>query len=170
MDDFTIKNELEEHHSGSFVWALRCCSGDKQEAGEVLQTVYLKILQGRAIFSGQSAFKTWLFAVIRKTAADFQRSRQFRHFKLKKYSQMLETEKTEEDKDSGIMKLFKQKLAKLPQRQQQVLELVFYHDLTLEQAARVLSISVGSARKHYDRGKKRIRQLMEKSEVWDECK
>jgi RNA polymerase sigma-70 factor (ECF subfamily) len=44
----------------------------------------------------------------------------------------------------------------LPRRQRQILELVFAHDMTIADAAEVLEITVGSARTHYDRGKKRL--------------
>src|SRR2546423_8786391 len=69
MEIADFKAELERLHSASFGWALNCCRRDATEAEEVLQTVYLKILEGRARFRGESSLKTWLFAVIRKTAA-----------------------------------------------------------------------------------------------------
>src|ERR1051326_5496052 len=68
MDNAELKEELEKLHSASFGWALSCCRRDYAEAEEVLQTVYLKILEGKACYRGESSLKTWLFAVIRKTA------------------------------------------------------------------------------------------------------
>src|ERR1700752_5479051 len=68
MEISELKDELEKLHSASFGWALSCCRRDRTEAEEVLQTVYLKILEGKARFRGESSLKTWLFAVIRKTA------------------------------------------------------------------------------------------------------
>ena len=35
-----------------------------------------------------------------------------------------------------------------------MLDLVFFHELTVEQAAEVMGVGVGSARVHYARGKK----------------
>src|SRR6476659_6962031 len=60
---------LESLHPSSFAWALGCCGRNREDAEEVLQDVYLKILEGKARFEGRSTLKTWLFAVIRKTAA-----------------------------------------------------------------------------------------------------
>jgi DNA-directed RNA polymerase specialized sigma24 family protein len=65
MDETRLRQDLEQHHSMSYGWALRCCMGDPLEAEDVLQTVYLKILEGRARYDGRSQFKTWLFALIR---------------------------------------------------------------------------------------------------------
>ena len=55
-------------------------------------------------------------------------------------------------------------LTRLARRQREVLELVFYHDMTIEQAGQTLGISIGSARVHYQRGKKRLYALLEARE------
>jgi RNA polymerase sigma factor (sigma-70 family) len=51
-------------------------------------------------------------------------------------------------------------LLRLSGRQREVLHLVFYQDLTIEEAAQVLGIATGSARQHYERGKARLRELL----------
>src|SRR5260370_38835522 len=82
MEIAKLKAELEELHQASFGWALSCCRRDRAEAEEVLQAVFLKILEGKARFRGEASFKTWLFAVIRKTAGAGHRRGWLRALKL----------------------------------------------------------------------------------------
>ena len=60
---------------------------------------------------------------------------------------------------------FQRALEQLPVRQRQTLHLVFYQDLSLREAAGVMGISVGSAGRHYERGKKRLRESLGQSEM-----
>ncbi len=71
--DPTLAHGIEQLHGESFGWALACCGWNRIEAKDVLQTAYLKVLDRRARFDGRSRLKTWLFAVIRRTAADSRR-------------------------------------------------------------------------------------------------
>jgi RNA polymerase sigma-70 factor (ECF subfamily) len=42
-----------------------------------------------------------------------------------------------------------------------VLHLVFYQDLTIQEAAQIMGVGIGSARQHYERGKARLRSLLQ---------
>src|ERR1700737_5588353 len=70
-----LEQQLEELHPASFAWALGLCGRDVDDAQEVLQETYLKIFEGKARFDGRSTLKTWLSAVIRRTAASQMRQK-----------------------------------------------------------------------------------------------
>ena len=171
MDDVELKRELERAHADSFGWAMACCGRDRDDAEEVLQTVYLTVLDGRARYNGRSSFRTWLFGVIRLTAASERRKAWLRGL-------LLEREAGRRKREAGILaphsfaapdaevelesrrQSLGHSLAQLAARQREVLQLVFYHDLTVEEAATVMGVSVGSARTHYARGKARLATLL----------
>lgn len=70
MKPSQLEQVIKELHTEAFLWARQCCRFNGDLAEEVLQQVYLKILEGKARFNRQSSTKTWLFAVIRYTAIE----------------------------------------------------------------------------------------------------
>jgi RNA polymerase sigma factor (sigma-70 family) len=159
-----LRRELELLHRESFGWALACCAHDVSTAETVLQTVYLKILEGKARFDGRARLKTWLFAVIRNTAAEERRHQILGRLRLFPVALLQDLPAPQEDVGrtlycSEVRTLFRKALGGLPRRQREVLQLVFYHELSLAEAAVVMRISIGSARQHYERGKSRLRQV-----------
>ena len=123
MEISELKAELEKLHPASFGWALNCCARNPAEAEEVLQTVYLKILQGKAVYRGESKLQTWLFAVIRKTAVSERRKQWLRTLIALPVTTSNELES--EFERSEMQQRFQQALAQLPARQRETLHLVF---------------------------------------------
>jgi RNA polymerase sigma factor (sigma-70 family) len=158
LDDAGLRNALEAHHVESYGWTLSCCRRRRDEAENVLQLVYVKVLSGKAVFDGKSSFKTWLFAVIRKTAAHEHRMELLRRLRLSQIPKVLDGRPPREQ--HGVEIRLKEALAKLPARQREVLQLVFYHDLSIVEAAKVMGVGIGSARTHYERGKKQMRRRL----------
>jgi RNA polymerase sigma-70 factor (ECF subfamily) len=164
MEIAELKAELERLHQASFGWALSCCRHNRAEAEEVLQTVYLKILQGKAVYRGESKLQTWLFAVIRKTAITERRKHVLRTLISSSRDESCSQPEIEFER-SEMQRRFQQALTRLPARQRETLHLVFYQDLSLSEAAEVMNISIGSARRHYERGKKRLRETVDREGV-----
>jgi len=165
MNQTDLEKEIEALHEKSFHWALSCCHWNYQEAEDVIQICYVKVLDGRARFNEQSSFKTWFFAVIHNTAKEHYRKHRLKNSGLLKLMQFgAETEVR--DSQEALLERAEQKsliktlLSQIPKRQRQTLELVFYQDMTIEDAALILGIGLGSARTHYDRGKKKLLELM----------
>ena len=163
-----MEARLEQLHLASFAWALQCCRGDRSEAEDLLQSVYVKVLEGTARFDGRAGFKTWLFAVIRISAMETKR-RVFR--KLRALNNMFNGQLpavrgfSEDLESSELRSTIGAMLDQLSERQREVLRLVFYHDLSIEEASVVMGLTVGSARVHYERGKAKLRKELEGFEV-----
>lgn len=161
-----LRAALERHHAECLGWAMACCGFDRSEANDVLQDTYLKVLDGRAVFRGDSTFRTWLFGVIRRTASEHRRNVVRRLAALWRVKREDLATREAPDVEAAldgreIATRLREALRKLPTRQRQVLHLVFQEDLSVEAAAGVMGVSIGSARTHYARAKARIRALMQ---------
>ncbi|MEM1407799.1 MAG: RNA polymerase sigma factor [Bacteroidota bacterium] len=148
-----LNHVLEQHHNDAYLWARQCCNFDDEGAKDVLQMVYLKILEGKAKYNEKSGVKTWVFSVIRNTAIDHQKSGKIMS-SLSVIKEIAEENVTEAFFDYQVI------IRKLPERQRQVMLLVFYHDQTLEEVAEILALGVGTVRTHYDRGKKALKKIL----------
>lgn len=160
MNRADLEQQLEQLHPASFAWALGVCGRDADDAQEVLQETYLKIFEGKARFDGRSSLKTWLFAVIRRTAAARRRLRWLRELRFV-VADVSTVADNKESSERGVIRSEETSallwaLSRLARRQREVIELVFYHDMTIEEAAVVAGVSLGTARVHYHRAKKRL--------------
>lgn len=159
-----LRDELEKIHEAAFRWALACSHGDEEMAREILQTAYVRVISGRAEFSGRSTLKTWFFGVIRLIS--FEEFRRTRRHQLRvvptESVTLLEGSDSPEDSshNRGVADRVHDALSELSDQQRNVLELVFYHDLSIREASDVLDMKLGTARTHYKRGKEKLGTLL----------
>lgn len=152
---------LADLHEQTCRWSLFCCRFDSEAARDVVQTVYLEILAGRARYDGAAALRTWLFAVVRHTAirqGDWGRRQQRLADTLSRDqppAQSADTGRCEADR-SDTRRLIALGLARLPARQRALVELFYYHDLSIAECANVLGIGVGTAGKHLHRARQAL--------------
>jgi RNA polymerase sigma-70 factor, ECF subfamily len=165
-----LEQQLAQLHPATFAWALACCRWDTTEAEEVLHSAYVRVLEGRARFAGRSSLKTWLFSVVRMVAAEARRRRWFRESALRRWrlatspgDDVARPDEAMNTKERGAR--VRHALRQLAVRQQEVLDLVFFHGLTIEEAALVMGVALGTARVHYQRGKRRLLALLAPEET-----
>ena len=165
-----LAQTLERLHEQSFGWALSCCGWDRPVAEDALQTAYVRIVSGTARYEGRSSFRTWLFGVIRRVSQEQRRRQRVDHGRSVSVDAIDRAHAVNPDpmrqlvqKDAS--RRLRGALSKLPERQREVLHLVFYEDMTIAEAADVMGVSLGSARTHYHRGKMRMRALVQEEAI-----
>ena len=160
-----LATQIQALHPQCFGWALVCCGNSREDAEDVLQDVYVGVLGNGVRFNGRSTLKTWLFGVIRQKARSRLRRERLRQLLGIRHVARIDTPAPAARPDDDALAAERRErtrmaLAQLPPRQREVVVLVFYHDLTVEESAKVVGVSLGSARVHYDRGKKRLAALL----------
>lgn len=150
---------LESLHTDVFGWALSRCEFDTHTAEDLVQQAYMEVLTGRARFDNKSSLRSFLFGIVQNLARSRFRRIASRLRLLRQFAPTLvpgESDAAPSGADGAVWQV----VSTLPPRQRDVIELVFCRELTVEEASRVMGISVGTARVHYDRAKKALRQKL----------
>lgn len=151
------RQALEAVHSQLYGWALTRCGFDAAAAEDLMQEAYVQVLSGAARFDNKSALKTFLFGVVQNLARSRFRQIAVRMRLVKAFAAEAADDGPDgvETDDMQSRKVWKAVEA-LPARQRDITELVFCRDMTIEEAAAVMGVSVGTGRIHYDRAKKAL--------------
>jgi RNA polymerase sigma-70 factor (ECF subfamily) len=70
-----------------------------------------------------------------------------------------EQDPVHEDRHGNLRQVW-EAVESLPQRQRDITELVFVREMTVEEASKVMGVSVGTGRVHYDRAKKALAEKL----------
>ncbi|MFI5228653.1 MAG: RNA polymerase sigma factor [Gemmatimonadales bacterium] len=175
MERAELGRELEQLHAACWGWALACCAHDREAAEDTLQTAYLRILSGKARFDGRSSVRTWVFGVVRRTALEERRRGAARRSRERVAGR--ESDSAPDPTPGADARVERAEASEalvaaldtLSPRQRETLHLVFYQDMTIEDAAAVMQISLGSARTHYERGKKAMAVALRGRDAPDEA-
>ncbi len=151
------RKALEAIHSQLYGWALTRCGFDRSAAEDLMQEAYVAVLSGAARFDNKSSLKTFLFGVVQNLARSRFRQIASRMRLITTYTAGADDQGQDETRmdDRESCQVWKAVEA-LPARQRDVTELVFCRDMTIEEAAAVMGVSVGTGRVHYDRAKKAL--------------
>jgi RNA polymerase sigma-70 factor, ECF subfamily len=159
------RSALETMHEQLFAWALSRSDYDRAVAEDLVQQTYVELLTGKAKFEGRSSLKTFVFAVLQNLA----KSRYRRIASRLKLAKSVASETVTEEaapSEPGTNPEVWSAVQALPQRQRDIIELVFCRDMTIDAASEVIGVTSGTGRVHYDRAKKALRERLNNSGDW----
>lgn len=151
--------ELEALHRAAYSWALTRSGQRRADAADLPQSAYARILDGSARFDGRSTLKTFLFGIIERVAREQRRRDRLQALLRGRFHTALapsEPEPPSQATSTHDIDRVRAALRNVSARQRDVLELVFYRECTLEEAAAIMRLPVGTARTHYERGKRAL--------------
>ncbi len=159
------RSALEAIHGQVFGWALSRCNFERAAAEDLMQQAYVELLNGNARFNNKSSLKTFVFGVVQNLARSRFR-RLAARLRLVRYYEHMPAEVTADVAAEDAMDDVWVAVRQLPERQRDIVELVFCRELTVEEASAVMGVTVGTGRVHYDRAKKALKlRLRERWEL-----
>lgn len=159
------RSALEAIHGQVFGWALSRTDYDRPVAEDLVQQAYMELLTGKARFDNRSSLKTFVFSVVQNLARSrFRRiASRLRLVQAASHSAIDDVvQPVEPSKESAVWGAVQE----LPQRQRDIIELVFCRDMTIEAASSVMGVTTGTGRVHYDRAKKALKTKLGNHGEW----
>lgn len=133
-------------------------------AEDIFQNVFIKVNQKLSTFEGNSSIKTWIIRITINASKDYLKSswnkRVVPMMEYQEDSIISETDYEEvETKDQR--ELIRQAVLSLPDKYKDIVLCVYFQDMTLTEASKVLNISEGTAKSRLSRGRQRLKNLLE---------
>ena len=136
--------------------------GDAATAEDLVSEVFLDVWRKASQFEGRSQVSTWLLAIARFKALSQLRSRSVDHLDDEAAHAIEDPsdspEAVLEKKDRGS--LLRKCLMQLSQAHREVVDLVYYHEKSMEEAAVVLQIPEATVRTRMFYARKRLAELL----------
>ena len=139
---------------------IRRMTGRDEDAQDLLQEVWLRVIRGIGRLRDGSRFRGWLFGIARRALMDRLR----RVYSAPATDDVdvaelaLEIEATDSEADLALLEAT---LETLPATEREVLTLFYLRDLTLAELAQVLNVPVGTIKSRLFRARRMLRDAMQ---------
>lgn len=153
--------------------------GDRDEADDLAQDVFVKALRSLHLFRGQSQFYTWLYRIAVNRCLDHIKARQLRVFVRESDGEVdaavlndkisMGASTDDEASQHEMQAILEKALSKIPEEYRVAFVLREMDGLTYEEIADVLDCSVGTVKSRLFRARNRLQVLLHSFyQVWSE--
>ncbi len=160
VGDLSALDELYTRLGANILNYLTSILHDRALAEEVLQDVMLAAWEHAASFRGESKVRTWLLTVARHRAINAQRRSQPAFVPLDESTFTADTTPLDLFERRSRQETLQAAIQQLPPFHQEILVLIFYHQLSGAEVAEVLGVSVGTVKSRLHRAKEMLRRVL----------
>lgn len=167
---------INRYQQKAYAIAFHMCSGDSDEAQDIVQESFLKVFRNLHRFDGRSSFYTWFYRIVVNTSIDHRRRRRlkdkvFSFWKRKTdderqtAQQGVENQPDPKINDNPLETLHRKELRTaigqamglLPEKQRIVFQLKVLEGLRIREIADILEMAEGTVKSHLFRAMKAVR-------------
>lgn len=146
--------------------------GDKEDAMDTTQEVFMKAYKSINTFNGNSSFSTWLFKIAKNVCIDYLRKNdKARIYSLDKTIKIDGEEIKKETPDTSnlpeeivkkreLQRIVHQAIARLPEKYKAVIILRDLQNFSYKEIAEILNCSIGTVKSRISRGRKELKNIL----------
>ncbi|OQX96113.1 hypothetical protein B6I21_01905 [candidate division KSB1 bacterium 4572_119] len=164
--------ELVEKHKLSVLNLCLRFTGNKDEADDLAQDVFMRVYQAAPRYEAKASFTTWLYRITLNLCLNFQRRKKLLTFfsldqnSNNQYNKSTEIPITSDQPDTNFEKQEKQRIIQeainsLPENQKTVVILYRYQQLSYQEIASVLETSVSAVESRLFRARHNLKKRLE---------
>jgi RNA polymerase sigma-70 factor (ECF subfamily) len=131
-------------------------TGNAESADELVQDIWLRVLQGIGRLQDPTRFRAWLFGIAHRRLMDRLRERYGSSIDPGADADAIATDLPHPDRDLEVREL-ERGLGRLPAPEREVLSLFYLEELPLAEVAQVLTIPVGTVKSRLYRARNLLR-------------
>lgn len=142
---------------------------NSEDAKDITQEIFIKVLNSLHKFSGKSSFKTWLYRVAVNEAINFLRKKKIKHFLSLSSGNNEESEFDMPDstpnpeknyENMQLMKRLMDALKKLPPKQKEVFMYRYFEEMSYDEISEITNVSVGALKASYFHSIRKLSELL----------
>jgi RNA polymerase sigma-70 factor, ECF subfamily len=165
-DRLAMQALYARHHVKVFRFALRLVRNEAS-AQDLISEVFLDVWRQAARFEGRSAVSTWILAIARFKALSSVRRRKEAQLDEEEAERIEDEADTPEvalqKKDRG--EVLRQCLAKLSPDHREIIDLVYYHEKSVEEVAEIVDIPENTVKTRMFYARKKLAELLKQAGV-----
>ena len=170
--DISSYEELLDKYQSPIINFLYRITGDKTEAEDLAQEVFLKVYNSRVKYTPRAKFSTWIYTIAKNTALnEIRRKKGIFHLFKKDLNKEGAEEEIPDNRNPSVLnelekkdveKIVKNEINSLPQNQKITVILSKYDNLSYEEIAQVMNCSVSSVKSLLNRAKISLKGKLKK--------
>lgn len=170
-DEMPFRHLVEKYQNLVFAIAFRIL-GNREDAEDAAQEIFVKCFHGLGKFNKQAAFSTWLYKIAFNHSLDL--AKKFRHSKYKTDwekaeigSSITSETRSESEMDSRIIKsILKGAIDSLPPESRIIVLLYYYENLSLKEISEIMGFRENNLKIKLHRIRSKLmKQLQTKEEI-----
>jgi RNA polymerase sigma-70 factor, ECF subfamily len=161
-DKLAMQVLFARHRTNIYRWLFRFV-GSETVAEDLLSDVFLDVWQQAGRYEGRAAVSTWLLSIARFKALSARRRRTDAEL-----DETIEATVADSADDpeialqkKGRNELLRQAISKLSPEHREIIDLVYYHEKSVEDAAYILSIPPGTVKTRMFYARKKLAELVQ---------
>ncbi len=135
----------------------------EEDAQDIIQDVFAKYITASPVFNDDEYERAWFIRVTVNRCRDILRRNKLRnHLPIDDYTHTLEDKSND---NSSMKSEIISTLNALPEKYKTVIVLHHFEDLTVEQTAKALGLSVSAVKMRLSRGREQLKIILEKEAI-----